>query len=243
MALPVVPLSPGKAHGTAALETDLLAPRAAGAGPLVLVVPVELWESRRFPATPHVGLVVEGEGAQPHASASVPAIGGLPPDFLKTGESVDLDGDVGTLSIAGVSETPVVTAFLQRPDGKVLLLRRSGKVRTFRGRWAAVSGYLEAPTPFAQAITELREETGLREEDARLVSEGRPVLARDSSTAFVVHPLLFQVANPQLRLDWEHTEAEWVAPSEIGRRDTVPQLSAAWASVERARSNGKANGP
>ena len=50
----------------------------------------------------------------------------------------------------------VVTAFLRRDD-KLLLLRRSAAVGSYRGRWSAVSGYLEDPTPQAQARRETLE--------------------------------------------------------------------------------------
>ena len=54
----------------------------------------------------------------------------------------------------------VVTSFI-RHRGKILVLRRSEKVGTYKGKWAGVSGYLEDPTPLAQALREINEETGL----------------------------------------------------------------------------------
>ena len=49
--------------------------------------------------------------------------------------------------MATVRVRDVVTAFLSRHhDGetRVFIVRRSGQVGTYRGRWSAISGYLEA---------------------------------------------------------------------------------------------------
>ena len=62
----------------------------------------------------------------------------------------------------------VVTAFL-RHAGKILLVRRSGKVGSYQGCWSAISGYLEDSTPLAQAQREIAEETGLTAADIQLI--------------------------------------------------------------------------
>jgi isopentenyldiphosphate isomerase len=48
-----------------------------------------------------------------------------------------------------------VTCFLQY-EGRILLLRRSSTVRTYRGMWAGVSGSIESSTPLGQAIREIQ---------------------------------------------------------------------------------------
>lgn len=128
--------------------------------------------------------------------------------------------------MAELRRTEVVTAFL-RHDTRLLLVRRSDRVRSFPGRWAAVSGYLEDPTPLKQAYRELREETGLTEEQLLLVAAGRPleVPSPETGTLWVVHPFLFEVADPAaVRLDWEASELRWVTPEEIKDLVTVPSL-------------------
>ncbi|HEV2230819.1 MAG TPA: NUDIX domain-containing protein, partial [Thermoplasmata archaeon] len=134
---------------------------------------------------------------------------------------------------------PVVTSFLERPDGRILLLRRSEKVRTFRGRWAAVSGYMEASPPETQARQEIREEVGFADAEVERVATAPPVYARDGPRMFVVHPFRFRVRRSDVRLDWEHTESEWVEPGEILRRPTVPKLDRVWAAVAPPASEEK----
>jgi 8-oxo-dGTP pyrophosphatase MutT (NUDIX family) len=160
-----------------------------------------------------------------------PLVAGIDTDVLRDGERVRLRGSAGTAELPGVAEVKVVTSFLQRPDGRILLLLRSGDVGSFRGRWAAVSGYLEDPTPEEQARREIQEETGIDPTGTRLASVGRPVYARDGMTVFTVHPFRFLVTEARVTLDWEHTEFEWVAPGEILRRETVPKLDRVWRAV------------
>ncbi len=142
-----------------------------------------------------------------------------------------VNGSRGTIAITGVREVEVVTAFLERGDGRILLLERSSKVGSFQGRWAGVSGYLEAPNPLEQAYREVEEETGLERGRLVLRASGDAVLARQENVVYVVHPFRFEVRSVEVRLDWEHVRAEWVDPSEIRHRSTVPKLDLAWQAV------------
>ncbi len=133
-----------------------------------------------------------------------------------------------------------MTCFLLRrgKDGdSILLLRRSDRVSTYRGRWAAVSGYLEAITPLEQAYREIEEEVGLGRGDVRLLAQGEPLVVPDETidTRWTVHPFLFEALRPEhLRLDWEHTESRWLKPEEMSDLDTVPALAEALARVYAA---------
>ena len=129
--------------------------------------------------------------------------------------------------------TAVVTAFL-RHTGKILLVQRSGRVGSYRGHWSAISGYLEDATPLAQACREIREETGLPDEEVHLVAEGEPISisAPELNSLWEVHPFLFEIDDPQhIRLDWENVEFRWIAPEEIKHYLTVPKLEEALQAV------------
>jgi 8-oxo-dGTP diphosphatase len=143
------------------------------------------------------------------------------------------------------SETPpteVVTCFLMRrvpegPEGfdQVLLVQRSERVRTYRGHWAAISGYLErGATPLQQAREELREEVGLEEDDAILVRAGEPLTFTDETVgiSWTVHPFLFQLREGgEIHTDWEAQTSRWMTPMEIDTIATVPMLREALARV------------
>ncbi len=161
----------------------------------------------------------------------VPTVGGLPADLFSEGDRARLDGSTGTVDLPGVTEVHVVTAFLRRPDGKVLLLKRSKQVGSGRGLWAGVSGFVEAVPPEAQARIEVEEETGIARDLPKLLRAGGEVRARQENRCWVVHPFLLGVPEVAVRLDWEHTESEWVDPSVLADRPTVPKLAEAFVEV------------
>jgi ADP-ribose pyrophosphatase YjhB (NUDIX family) len=142
--------------------------------------------------------------------------------------------------------THVVTCFLLTQShgrDEILLVRRSERVRTYRGAWAGVSGYVEpGVAPLDQAYVELREETGLGREVVRLLTQGEPVAFTDErlGQSWVVHPFLFWVDTPErVRTDWEATEHTWIVPADLGNYTTVPKLREALAAVYPPRDPGR----
>ncbi|HEY1350300.1 MAG TPA: NUDIX pyrophosphatase [Ktedonobacteraceae bacterium] len=134
--------------------------------------------------------------------------------------------------------TPVVTNFLLRMDGpspRLLLVRRSGHVGSYRARWAGISGFLEpGVSPEDQAYTEIREETGLLRPQVRLLKRGQIVeyLDVDLGRRWQVHPFLAEVLAPEaIRLDWEAEELRWITFAELGEYETVPRLQEAFLSA------------
>ena len=163
--------------------------------------------------------------------AGIPMVDRIDTGGLRTGDRLILDGDRGTVELPDVRATPVVTAVL-RNRGRILIVRRSQAVGSFRGHWSAVSGHLEGrEDPKSRAVREVREETGLRGLSFR--TAGASILARDDSTMYVVHPFLFDVASRRIRVDWENVEHRWVRPEELDRFETVPRLKDVVAAVLR----------
>ncbi|QPV61329.1 NUDIX domain-containing protein [Halosimplex litoreum] len=172
------------------------------------------------------------------------------------------DSDPGTDADAagqdGLDEIHVVTVFL-RNEGAILLLRRSDAVGSYSGHWGAVAGHAECEArprgasrirergvsdaerlasegdPDAAAYEEIREETGLDPDaDTALVRRGDPfaVVDDDLGKRWVVHPSLFDSATRSVDPNEETDQFEWVAPTAILRRKTVPDL---WRSYDRVR--------
>lgn len=236
MALPAVPVAPGWGSGAVHLVDDPARWASGREGPEVLALTALWWPPA--PAVP-VGIravILHGLPTALSPRLEFPVVGGVDADVLREREMVEVNGSKGTLTIAGVEEVNVVTAILERADGRILLLQRSDKVGSFRGRWAGVSGYLEDPTPLDQAYREIGEEVGLDRDSLALTATGTPVLARDGSRVYVVHPFRFRVTSDAIRLDWEHVRAEWVEPTEIRRRVTVPKLDRVWESLRDVAS-------
>jgi ADP-ribose pyrophosphatase YjhB (NUDIX family) len=132
----------------------------------------------------------------------------------------------------GESSTRVVTCFLES-DGKILILLRSEKVGTYRGKWGGVAGFIES-TPEQQSLTEIREETGLEAADVSLVKQGDFLTVSDNNLGreWIVYPFLFHVTNAsKIKIDWEHREMKWIDPRKLGQFDTVPGLIEAYRKV------------
>lgn len=126
----------------------------------------------------------------------------------------------------------VVTAFLVRRSAsgvRLFVVRRSGRVGTYQGRWSAISGYLEDAAE-AQARRELAEEAGLGPADLALLSAGSPLTVEDAAlaTRWRVHPFLFELVSPaEPALDWENVEGQWIEPAALASLETVPALAEA----------------
>ena len=123
----------------------------------------------------------------------------------------------------------VVTCILEH-DGKILLLKRSNQVGTYRGLWGGVAGYVEElEDPYDTAIKEIREEAGIELDALELVRKGNPIEISDTYEGrrynWIVYPFLFHVQAKELvHIDWEHEEYRWVHPSEVRKLETVPGL-------------------
>lgn len=154
--------------------------------------------------------------------AGVPMVDRVDLGALSTGDVAAVDADAGQLDLPDVTAKPVVSAFL-RNRGRFLVVRRSQEVGSFQGRWSAVSGYVEGDEdPRARARVEVQEETGIR--GARFRRAGAPLYTRHGSTAFEVHPFLFDVQTRSVKLDWENVEYRWIRPPDLGALETVPRL-------------------
>ncbi len=129
-----------------------------------------------------------------------------------------------------MEQADVVTAFL-RADHEILIGRRPETAPTFSGQWGAVSGYIEAGESInAAAVREVREEVSLTVDDPVRVGDPMPVEDPASGHRFTVHPLLFDVESRAAEPNHEFERIEWVQPTAILRRNSVPGL---WAGYRR----------
>lgn len=126
--------------------------------------------------------------------------------------------------------THVVTCFL-RNDAEVLLLKRSEAVGSYPGRWGGVAGHAEGD-PDGAVRQEIREETGIDPDRITPVRTGESFEVADGDRRWVVHPFLFDCPTREVQTNWETATYEWVPPTEILRRETVPDL---WTSYDRVR--------
>ena len=124
-------------------------------------------------------------------------------------------------------KTKIVTTFLTNSD-KILLLKRSQKVKSMKNLWAGISGIIEGnEQPLERAKIEVYEEVGIRESNIELIKEGKIILIESpqyENHQWEVYPFLFSCDNREVKLNWENSESKWINVNELNEFKTVPSL-------------------
>ncbi|MBW2988196.1 hypothetical protein DRJ48_03545 [Candidatus Woesearchaeota archaeon] len=140
----------------------------------------------------------------------------------------------GRIDYSKTKSAPVLTCFITL-NGKILLLKRSNSVTTYKGKWNTVAGYIDEPKPIqAKALEEVLEETGITKELICEVIEGESLIINDANRTWIVFPVLVKLKQmPKLRLNFEHTEAKWILPEELPKYEIVPKLELSLKAIQR----------
>ena len=124
-------------------------------------------------------------------------------------------------------KTKIVTSFLKNSE-KILLLKRSEKVKSMKNLWAGISGIIEDnEKPIKRAKIEILEEVGIEESDIILMKEGNKILIESPQYAnhqWEVYPFLFSCSNKEIKLNWENSDSRWIKINELNNFTTVPSL-------------------
>ena len=124
--------------------------------------------------------------------------------------------------------TNIVTSIIKYQE-KILLLKRSNKVKTMKNVWSGVSGIIENDdeSPLSRAKIEIFEETGIIEKNIELL-KSNPQSKIDSpqykNHTWNIFPFMFKVETPEIKLNWENSEFVWIDPNDIIDYKTVPAL-------------------
>jgi|TARA_B100001540_G_scaffold208693_1_gene183864 8-oxo-dGTP pyrophosphatase MutT (NUDIX family) len=123
--------------------------------------------------------------------------------------------------------TKIVTSFLKNSE-KILLLKRSEKVKTMKSLWAGISGIIEGDEePLARAEIEVFEEVGIEKSNISLLKQGEIILIESPQYAnhqWEVYPFLFSTKNREIKLNWENSDSQWINLDELKNFSTVPSL-------------------
>jgi len=135
----------------------------------------------------------------------------------------------GRINYKNSKKAVVLTVFVEY-DGKILLLKRSNKVATYKGYWNTVAGYYDEPKSLKEkALEELKEETGITKKYVKTIKVGKMFRFHDKkiNKIWLVNPILINLKKkPKIKLDFEHTEAIWIKPEEIKKYKIVLNLKA-----------------
>ena len=126
-----------------------------------------------------------------------------------------------------MSSTRIVTSFIKN-SSKILILKRSDKVRSMRGLWSGVSGIIENnEEPLNRAKIEIFEEIGIRNDKISLTKSVEKI--KISSPQYENHEwevfsFLFETKETEIKLNWENSEFRWINVNELENYETVPNL-------------------
>ena len=131
-------------------------------------------------------------------------------------------------------KTKIVTTFLTNSD-KILLLKRSQKVKSMKNLWAGISGIIEGnEEPVKRAKIEVYEEVGIVESNIKLIKEGDMILIESpqyENHQWEVYPFLFSCDNREIKLNWENSDSRWIDLDELNNFSTVPSLDKVLAGL------------
>ena len=123
--------------------------------------------------------------------------------------------------------TRIVTSFIKNSN-KILILKRSNKVRSMKGLWAGVSGIIENnEKPLDRAKIEIFEEIGIKENKIKLIKNVEKVIISSpqyENHEWEVFSFLFETKDVKIKLNWENSEFKWIQSDEIKNYETVPNL-------------------
>ncbi len=123
--------------------------------------------------------------------------------------------------------TKIVTSFI-KDNEKLLILKRSDKVKSMKGLWAGISGIIEKnEAPLKRAKIEIFEEVGITEDMITLVRSAEEMRVNSpqyENHEWEIFPFLFEAKNPIIKLNWENSDFKWINVEELENYDTVPSL-------------------
>ncbi len=153
--------------------------------------------------------------------SEIPMVTDFPIHVVRDGDRMLLDGDGGVVELPDLELVEAVSV-VPYAEGRILLLRRGGRVEHHRGLWEVPSGRVErGEGPEEAAIRELEEETGLRPEGP-LIPCGTYYFRREDRPAIgKVHYFIARVKG-RPRVSWEHVQLIWAERSPPS--GTVPGL-------------------
>jgi 8-oxo-dGTP pyrophosphatase MutT (NUDIX family) len=123
--------------------------------------------------------------------------------------------------------TRIVTSFIKN-NNKILILKRSDKVRSMKGLWSGVSGIIEnTEVPKDRAEIEIYEELGIKKDKIIFLKSAEKI--KISSPQYENHEwevfsYLFETMETKIKLNWENSEFKWIDLDELKNYETVPNL-------------------
>ena len=120
-------------------------------------------------------------------------------------------------------KTRIVTSFLKH-NNKILILKRSQKVKSMKELWAGISGIIENnELPINRAKIEIFEEVGIKQEYIKLIKSSNEITVESPQYAnhqWIIFPFFFKTDTNDIKLNWENSEFRWIDIQELKEFNT-----------------------
>ena len=124
-------------------------------------------------------------------------------------------------------KTRIVTSFLKH-NNKILILKRSQKVKSMKELWAGISGIIENnELPINRAKIEIFEEVGISEEHITLIKSTKEFTIESpqyKNQEWIIFPFFFKTDTNDIKLNWENSDFRWIDAGQLKEFNTVPSL-------------------
>lgn len=140
----------------------------------------------------------------------------------------------GRIDYHGSKENFVLDIWVKCGE-EILLLKRSDKVRAYKGKRDCIWGYIDEEKPAEQKIREeIHEELSIPPEKIQHIHLGEIYVMHDAETDmdWIWYPVIAELDEKlEITLDYENTEYQWVKPVDIKNFDIVPELEICYANA------------
>lgn len=132
----------------------------------------------------------------------------------------------GRVDYTNIRYAPVINCVV-RYRGKILIVERSKELNFYPGYWNGISGFLDDTRSLTKKVQdELREELGIPKKNIRKITFGQiyHVDASKYKKTWIVHPILVDVTNSAVKLDWEAHAYRWIVPRDAKKFKLLPDF-------------------
>lgn len=154
------------------------------------------------------------------------------PEIVKKLSKTEKKFSDGRINYSNEMNCAVLTIFVMY-KGKLLLMKRSNKVGTYKGKWMTVAGYYDEPVPIRKKVEEeLREETSVTVYSKMTAFDELKIEDVKINKVWFIYNVLVEIDyEPEIILDWEHTEYQWIEPGRLEEYDIIPSLLVSFRKV------------
>src|SRR3972149_5920814 len=130
----------------------------------------------------------------------------------------------GQIDYTNARWAPVINCVVKYRD-KILVVQRSKDLNFYPGYWNGISGFLDDKRSFEQKVKdELMEELGIPNNKIKNIRL-REIFHQEApkyAKSWIVHPVLVEVLENKIKLDWEARNYKWIKLSKAKKLKLLP---------------------